>query len=98
MGSIVSTLKTQGVRGLYTGSSISLFGVAVFRGTYFGVFDTFKENKKGLHRWSVAYISSLLAILLTYPTDTIRRRLICSRKLQKKYMGFTDCSYKVYRK
>lgn len=55
-----------------------MVGVAIFRGTYFGVFDTFKHNKNKLEKWMLAYFSSLLAIILTYPTDTVRRRLICN--------------------
>lgn len=97
IGSILDTIKKKGVKSLYRGSSISMFGVAMFRGTSFGIFDTFKGEKRGFSRWSVAYVSSLAAILLTYPTDTIRRRLICCDKMGKKYSGFSDCSYKVYR-
>ena len=79
-GNIKETISKQGFRSLYKGSLISMYGVAIFRGTYFGIFDTFKGSKKGFSRWSVAYLSSLAAIMLTYPSDTIRRRLICCDK------------------
>lgn len=95
---MMRTTNTQGFSALYTGCTISMIGVALFRGTYFGVFDTFKGDREGLARWSIAYISSLLAILVTYPSDTIRKRLICSKTFNKKYTGFTDCSLKVYKK
>lgn len=98
LGSIRSTIKHQGFKALYTGSSISMFGVAIFRGVNFGLFDTYKGNKKGIERWWVAYLSSLAAITLTYPTDTIRRRLMCSMTTTHKYNGFLDCSYQVYRR
>ena len=80
LGNIMETVSKQGFRSLYTGSLISMYGVAIFRGTYFGIFDTFKGSKSGFERWSVAYLSSLAAIMLTYPSDTIRRRLICCNK------------------
>lgn len=82
---------------LYKGSLISLAGVAIFRGTYFGVFDTLKNEKQSnFERFGLAYISSLLAIMFTYPSDTVRRRLMCSSNNSFKYNGFMDCSYKVY--
>lgn len=74
-----------------------MFGVGIFRGTNFGIFDTFKKRRQGLERWYLAYISSLIAIVLTYPSDTIRRRMICAEKNTKKYMGFFDCLAKVYK-
>lgn len=80
LGSIRNTVRFGGIRALYVGSSVSMAGVAIFRGTNFGIFDTFKGNKQGLERWLLAYFSSTLAILLTYPSDTVRRRMICAQK------------------
>ena len=75
---------------------MSVAGVAIFRGTNFGVFDTFKGNYMGVQRWALAYLSSTLAIILTYPSDTVRRRMICAQNKQK-YSGFFDCLYKIYK-
>lgn len=96
-GSIQNTFQKGGIRALYTGSSVSMFGVGIFRGTNFGIFDTYKKRRQGLERWSLAYLSSLIAIILTYPSDTIRRRMICAQKNTKKYVGFFDCLVKVYK-
>lgn len=79
------------------GGSISMVGVAIFRGTNFGIFDTYKSNKQGFDRWLLAYFSSTLAIVLTYPSDTVRRRMICAQKQEKKYKGFFDCLTKMYK-
>lgn len=95
---MIKTVKTQGFRALYTGSAIMMVGVAVFRGVYFGVFDTFKGDKEGLARWGVAYIASFLSLLVTYPSNTIRQRLICSQTFKQKYSGFSDCSRQIYQK
>jgi hypothetical protein len=51
-----------------------------------------------LERWLLAYFSSTLAIVLTYPSDTVRRRMICAQKKQQKYKGFFDCLLKIYQK
>ena len=95
---MIKTVKTQGFRALYTGSAIMMVGVAVFRGVYFGVFDTFKGDKEGLAIWGVAYIASFLSLLVTYPSNTIRQRLICSQTFKQKYSGFSDCSRQIYQK
>lgn len=95
LGSMRSTFRRGGLRSLYTGCSVSMFGVGIYRGTNFGIFDTFKKGREGFQRWSLAYFSSLVAILLTYPSDTIRRRMICAQKNTKKYGGFFDCLIKV---
>ncbi len=34
----------EGIRGIYRGAMVSFMGVTVFRSTYFGIYDTFKEK------------------------------------------------------
>jgi len=36
------TWKTDGIRGLYHGFSLSIIGIMVYRGVYFGLYDTLK--------------------------------------------------------
>ena len=38
----VKTLKSDGIQGLYRGFSISAVGIFIYRGMYFGMFDTLK--------------------------------------------------------
>ena len=97
-GCLKDTIKTKGIAEIYRGSMISFFGAALYRGTSFGIFDTFKGSMDGdLERWGLAYFSAMMAILVTYPTDTIRRRLMCSSKNRNsKYSGLIDCSLKMY--
>ena len=44
-----NTIKSDGLRGLFRGSLISFFGMACFRGTFFGLYDTFKIYADHLH-------------------------------------------------
>jgi|JI61114C2RNA_FD_contig_61_28832_length_706_multi_1_in_0_out_0_1 hypothetical protein len=39
---VSNTLKHNGVAGMYKGATIFSLGLVLFRGTYFGVFDTLK--------------------------------------------------------
>merc|ERR1711902_200915 len=38
----VKTLKSDGIQGLYRGFTISAVGIFIYRGMYFGLFDTLK--------------------------------------------------------
>lgn len=38
----VKTLKTDGIGGLYRGFVVSCVGIVIYRGFYFGLFDTIK--------------------------------------------------------
>ena len=53
------TLKTDGIGGLYRGFVISCVGIIVYRGFYFGLFDTIRpmlpENANFLLTFSVGY-------------------------------------------
>jgi solute carrier family 25 (adenine nucleotide translocator) protein 4/5/6/31 len=42
LGCLEDAFRKEGLRGIYRGALISFVGVAVFRSTYFGIFDTFK--------------------------------------------------------
>ncbi len=76
------TIATDGIAGLYRGFVISCVGIVIYRGLYFGVFDSVKPmlpaNVKDnlfvtfLLGWGV----TVGAGLASYPIDTIRRRMM----------------------
>merc|ERR1712027_270657 len=75
------TLKSDGIQGLYRGFVISAVGIFIYRGMYFGLFDTLKPMLLGnapnvtlsfLLGWGV----TITAGLMSYPIDTIRRRMM----------------------
>ncbi|KAJ1637015.1 mitochondrial carrier domain-containing protein, partial [Pavlovales sp. CCMP2436] len=77
------------------------------RGVYFGLFDTFKEMNpfKGDHgvagigsKFAIAQAVAITAGYVSYPFDTIRRRLqMQSEKPRDQwlYKGTIDCAYKI---
>lgn len=94
-----TAFQKEGIRGIYRGALISFIGVAVFRSTYFGIYDTFKnETQSALQRWCVSYLGVFWAIVLTYPSDTIRRRLMMTTCEAYKYKGFLDCAHTILQK
>ncbi len=60
-----------------------LQGIIVYRGAYFGLYDTakgvlFKDEKTAnfFAKWAVAQAVTAAAGVLSYPFDTVRRRLM----------------------
>lgn len=90
-------LKKEGLKGIYRGALISFVGVSVFRSTYFGLYDTYKgQAANGFERWLVSYVSTFAAICLTYPSDTVRRRMMLTSCADYKYKGFLDCCGRIW--
>ena len=75
------TWKTDGIVGLYRGFVISCIGIMVYRGFYFGLYDTIKpiflgEDAGVTVSFILGYGVTVTAGLLSYPIDTIRRRMM----------------------
>lgn len=98
--------RKDGIRGIYGGLPASIHGMIVHRGLYFGGFDTAKEMMSEdsnpelplWKRWLVAQAVTTSAGLLSYPLDTVRRRMMMQSGLeQPMYQGTLDCWTKIYR-
>ena len=95
--------KTDGPMGLYRGFGISVLGIIAYRGAYFGLFDTgnaimFSDGKANnfFVMWAFAQFTTTLAGILSYPLDTVRRRLMMqSGRKEKMYTGTIDCFRKI---
>merc|ERR1711994_107526 len=94
------TLKTDGIQGLYRGFTISAVGIFIYRGMYFGLYDSLKPILLGdtpnvtlsfFLGWAVTIVSGLLS----YPIDTVRRRMMMTAGTAVKYNGSMDCFVKV---
>jgi len=84
------TLQSDGIVGLYRGFAISCFGIIVYRGLYFGMYDSIKPFLGSFSNnffvtfllgWSV----TIVAGLASYPVDTIRRRMMMTSGEAVKY-------------
>lgn len=90
------TIATDGIAGLYRGFVISCVGIAVYRGLYFGLYDTarpilMKENIDFKLAFLLAYSVTVCAGLCSYPIDTIRRRMMMTSGNAIKYKNSFDC-------
>lgn len=94
--------KRGGPLALYQGFGVSVQGIIVYRGAYFGLYDTakgvlFEDEKKAsvLAKWAVAQTVTAASGVISYPFDTVRRRLMMQSGGAKKYTGTLDCWRKV---
>jgi len=96
----VKTIKSDGIQGLYRGFAISAVGIFIYRGMYFGLYDTLKPMLLGadagvgasfLLGWAVTITSGLMS----YPIDTIRRRMMMTSGAAVKYKSSIDCGMQI---
>jgi len=94
------TLKSDGIQGLYRGFAISAVGIFIYRGMYFGLFDTLKplllgDNANVTMSFLLGWGVTVTAGLMSYPIDTIRRRMMMTSGGGVKYKGSLDCGMQI---
>jgi len=93
------TLASDGIAGLYRGFCISCVGIVVYRGFYFGLYDTISplmgEDASFAFKFCLGYAVTVSAGLLSYPIDTIRRRMMMTSGAAVKYNGSLDCTMQI---
>merc|ERR1712108_94544 len=94
------TLKTDGIQGLYRGFVISCVGIFIYRGMYFGLYDSLKpillgDNANVFFSFILGWGVTVTAGLMSYPIDTIRRRMMMTSGAAVKYKNSLDCGMQV---
>jgi len=95
------TIARDGVAGLYRGFVISFVGIFIYRGLYFGMFDSFKPMLPPAYRdhlfanFLLGYSVTVAAGLASYPIDTIRRRMMMTSGEAVKYNGSIHCAQEI---
>jgi solute carrier family 25 (adenine nucleotide translocator) protein 4/5/6/31 len=85
------TLATDGIAGLYRGFTISCVGIVVYRGLYFGLYDSIKPalgptlSESFFATFLLGWGITIGAGLASYPIDTIRRRMMMTSGEAVKY-------------
>jgi len=94
------TLKSDGIQGLYRGFTISCVGIFIYRGMYFGLYDSLKpillgEDASVLLSFLLGWGVTITAGLMSYPIDTVRRRMMMTSGAAVKYKNSLDCGMQV---
>lgn len=99
------TIATDGIAGLYRGFNISCVGIVVYRGLYFGMYDSLKPvlltgNLKDnfLASFLLGWGVTIAAGLASYPIDTIRRRMMMTSGQAVKYRSSMHCASEIMAK
>jgi solute carrier family 25 (adenine nucleotide translocator) protein 4/5/6/31 len=104
---LVKTMNQGGFFSMYAGFGVSVVGIVAYRGPYFGVFDTLKalnpyKKDKGIiglaSKFAIAQFTAIIAGFISYPFDTVRRRLQMQAEKPKDqwlYSGTLDCALKI---
>jgi len=96
------TLASDGIAGLYRGFGPSVIGIIVYRGLYFGLYDSLKPvvlvgplegsfAASFLLGWTVTTGASTAS----YPLDTVRRRMMMTSGTKVHYNGAFDAFKKI---
>lgn len=104
---ISTTVKSQGIRGLYTGWSVTVVGAFIYRAGQLGCFKQIQDmnpwkNDKGTKGGVSAFVAVTFArtvvMPFNYPFDTVRRRMMLQSEkpvAERLYKGSLDCFFKV---
>jgi len=103
---LVKIYKADGIVGLYRGFNVSVQGIIIYRAAFFGIYDTAKgmlpdpKNTPLVVSWMIAQSVTTVAGIISYPFDTVRRRMMMQSGRQKSeilYKNTVDCWGKIYR-
>jgi solute carrier family 25 (adenine nucleotide translocator) protein 4/5/6/31 len=99
---LIKIVKSDGPIGLYRGFFVSVQGIIIYRAAYFGMFDTAKMVFAGdgklnfFAAWGIAQVVTVGSGILSYPWDTIRRRMMMqSGRTDVLYKNTWDCTVKI---
>ena len=95
------TYAADGIAGLYRGFNISFVGIFIYRGLYFGMYDSAKaimpEDTGVTVKFLVGYAVTVLSGLASYPIDTIRRRMMMtSGSKEVQYKNSFDATKQIF--
>jgi solute carrier family 25 (adenine nucleotide translocator) protein 4/5/6/31 len=107
---IVTTVKQQGLTGLYTGWTVTVLGAFVYRAGQLGFFKQIQDlNPYQKDKGYLGGLSSFVAVTIArsavmpfnYPFDTVRRRMMLQSEkpvAERTYKGSWDCFTKIAQK
>ncbi|EFN69502.1 ADP,ATP carrier protein [Camponotus floridanus] len=101
---ILKIFKSDGLLGLYRGFNVSVQGIIIYRATYFGFYDTVKgmlpdpKSTPLYINFIIAEMVTTIAGIVSYPFDTVRRRMMMQSgrsKADMMYKNTLDCWIKI---
>jgi solute carrier family 25 (adenine nucleotide translocator) protein 4/5/6/31 len=103
---LTKIFKADGLYGLYRGFGVSVQGIIIYRAAFFGFYDTAKgilPNPKEtpiIVSWAIAQTVTTIAGIVSYPFDTVRRRMMMQsgrKKTEIIYKSTGHCWATIYK-
>ncbi|XP_038066832.1 ADP/ATP translocase 3-like [Patiria miniata] len=100
---LTKIVKSDGIIGLYRGFGVSVQGIIIYRAAYFGTYDTVKglipsQYNNILVSWMIAQTVTTGSGVVSYPFDTVRRRMMMqSGRKDVMYKNTMDCWKKIFK-
>ena len=107
LGTLKDCVRTEGVRALYKGYSMTFISTPVYIGLQMSLFDVFKRrladsegNTHPLNSFVAGAGAGLIAQSTAYPGDTIKKQLQSNGMggKEKQYSGLLDCIRQIYKR
>jgi solute carrier family 25 (mitochondrial adenine nucleotide translocator), member 4/5/6/31 len=98
---IQQTIAADGFFSIYRSFWISVLGVVTYRAVYFGLYDSLRplvRRDNFLLSFLLGWTVTVASGLLTYPCDTIRRRMMVSLCGPLPYHGAWECASEIVAK
>ncbi|KAM0045761.1 putative mitochondrial carrier protein [Helianthus debilis subsp. tardiflorus] len=99
------TYASDGIAGLYRGFPLSAAGIFVYRGLYFGMYDSLKPilltgsfQDNFFASFALGWLITNGAGLASYPIDTVRRRMVMTSREAVKYKSTFDAFNQIVKK
>ncbi|XP_024941101.1 ADP,ATP carrier protein-like [Cephus cinctus] len=101
---LTKVFKSDGLIGLYRGFNVSVQGIVIYRAAYFGFYDTTRgllpdpKSTPLYINFIIAEIVTTTAGIISYPFDTVRRRMMMQSgrsKAEIMYKNTFDCWMKI---
>lgn len=110
MDCIMTTIRSQGITGLYTGWSVTVAGAFVYRAGQLGCFKQIQDmNPYKKDKGTLGAVSAFVAVTVArtivmpfnYPFDTVRRRMMLQSEkplAERLYKGSVHCFTSILKK
>jgi len=107
---IVTTVRQQGITGLYTGWTVTVLGAFVYRAGQLGCFKQIQDLNPwqkdkgilgGVSSFGAVTFARTIVMPFNYPFDTVRRRMMLESEkpvAERVYKGSLDCFFQVFKK
>ena len=99
---IRKTRRTDGWEGLYRGFTVSCLCMVLYRGFYFGIYDSLRPHlpprleENMAATFALGYLAAVCSGAVAYPLDTVRRRMMMTSGERVKFAGSVECVGRIW--